>query len=365
MSPRPESTVTLCPTADHSGGGMWTRAGSLTGPFLAGAVLCVVLAGCGPASVDTQGAPEGEAAAPAGELTVNQALDQLGADDPAAVAAAAEEGMGGASLPAQDWLADLMEERTDYTGVDVLEAAAQLSVVETYTLESGDTATKVAEDHGLTVETILSYNRIESPRTLRPGQELRVPSRDGILLDLEETDITELAGQYGVSPELVRLANNLEAGAQTLSGEVFIPGARMDPRELRKLLGEYFAWPMSGGRVTSRFGWRNDPFTGARSFHTGVDIATWHGAPVTAAGEGRVLATGFDRVLGNFIRVDQGQGFVVVYGHLSAIGTKQGAWVKAGQTIGKVGSTGYSTGPHLHFGVYRWGRLLNPMMLFE
>lgn len=237
--------------------------------------------------------------------------------------------------------------------------------VNPYVLEPGDTVTSVARKTGLTVETLLSFNRIQSPRMLRPGQVLQVPGRNGILLSLEQPQpLQALASTYGVYPDLIRLANQLPASLSTVQGRVFVPGGRMDPLELRKTLGEYFLWPTKGGRITSYFGRRNDPFTGARTSHSGVDIANYHGAPVLAAGDGVVTATGYNSVLGNNITINHGQGFVAVYGHLSAILTKPGRRVVGGQLIGRVGSTGYSTGPHLHFTAYRWNRLLDPMTLF-
>lgn len=234
-----------------------------------------------------------------------------------------------------------------------------------YTLQDGDTVTGVARRAGLTVETVLSFNQIQSPRTLRPGKTLRLPNRDGILVSLNEPKpITALADTYQVFPELIVLANSLPAFTKDVQGGIFIPGGRMDPLELRKTLGEYFLWPTKGGRITSYFGRRNDPFTGETTSHSGVDIANYHGAPVLAAGDGVVTYTGYNSILGNHIKVNQGQGFVAIYGHLSAILTKPGKRVKGGQLIGRVGSTGYSTGPHLHFGAYRWNKLLNPMALF-
>ena len=223
----------------------------------------------------------------------------------------------------------------------------------------------MARQAGVTVETVLSYNQVKSPRLLRAGQPLKVPNRDGIVISLENpTPISLLADNYQVFPGLILLANRLPENTHQVTGNIFVPGARLDPVELRKLLGEFFLWPTKGGRITSYFGRRNDPFTGAKTSHSGVDIANYYGAPVLAAGEGVVTYTGFNSILGNHIKVNQGQGFVAVYGHLSAILTKTGARVRGGQLIGRVGSSGYSTGPHLHFSAYRWGKLLNPMMLF-
>ena len=234
-----------------------------------------------------------------------------------------------------------------------------------YTLRSGDTVTSVAQDHGLTVETVLSYNKILSPRFLRAGQTLKLPNRDGLLITLDQaTPVATLAVNYQVFPSLLLLANRLPEDTKTVGGELFVPGAHVDPVKLRKLLGENFFWPTKGGRISSYFGRRNDPFTGLLTSHSGVDIAVPYGSPVLASGDGVVTNTGFSSVLGNYIRIDQGQGFASVYGHLSAILTKPGRRVLAGQQIGRVGSTGYSTGPHLHFSAYRWDRLINPMTLF-
>ncbi len=277
-----------------------------------------------------------------------------------------DSAIGGFMSPANAWYQELLgDETAEFNAFDLGPAIEDLKQVSEYTMVSGDNVSNIAKNYGLTVETLLSFNKIKSPRTLRPGQVLKIPSRDGILLELQEPEsIESIAETYEASAELIRLANNAVGDTTTLTGDIFVPGARMDPLELRKLLGEYFLWPTKGGRISSYFGYRKDPFSGAPSSHSGVDIANYHGAPVLAAGEGRVTHTGYDRILGNHIKVDQGQGFVVVYGHLSAISTKVGAKVVPGQLIGKVGNTGYSTGPHLHFAVWRWGKLLNPMMLF-
>lgn len=289
-------------------------------------------------------------------------------EEPAAISDTppSDTAVGGFIAPANAWYQELLgDETAQFNTFELVPAIGELRQVSTYTMVSGDNVSNIAKEFGLTVETLLSFNKIQSPRTLRPGQVLKIPSRDGILLELPEPEsIDSIAESYEASAELIRLANNATGDVSTLTGEVFVPGARMDPLELRKLLGEYFLWPTKGGWISSYFGYRKDPFSGVPSSHSGVDIANYHGAPVLAAGEGRVSFTGYDRILGNYIKVDQGQGFIVVYGHLSAINTKVGARVQAGQVIGKVGNTGYSTGPHLHFAVWRWGKLLNPMMLF-
>ncbi|MEW5763114.1 MAG: M23 family metallopeptidase [Bacillota bacterium] len=119
-------------------------------------------------------------------------------------------------------------------------------------------------------------------------------------------------------------------------------------------------WPASG-RISSGFGDRRSPFGGGRGeFHDGLDIAAPYGAPVRAAGAGVVTATGYLAGYGRSITVSHGYGLTTRYCHLSAILVKPGQKVVRGQVIGKVGDSGRSTGPHLHFMVFENGTPVNP-----
>ena len=106
------------------------------------------------------------------------------------------------------------------------------------------------------------------------------------------------------------------------------------------------------GFVSRGFGMHNDPFTGVYQRHTGIDIAAPKGTPVHATADGFVVKTTFDAGLGNVIYIDHGKGMTTVYGHLSKILVSRGSRIKRGDEIGLVGSTGYSTGPHLHYEVH-------------
>lgn len=109
--------------------------------------------------------------------------------------------------------------------------------------------------------------------------------------------------------------------------------------------------PVDGGTITSGFGYRKSPFTGKREFHAGVDIADQWGSPVKATANGVVKYAGRDGGLGNAVIINHGHGIQTRYGHLSKIRVKSGQKVKKGQLIGAVGTTGMSTGPHLHYEV--------------
>lgn len=119
------------------------------------------------------------------------------------------------------------------------------------------------------------------------------------------------------------------------------------------------AWPVRG-TITSPFGWRQNPFGGGPEFHQGLDIAAPTGTTVTAAGGGTVISAGWYGGYGNYVLIDHGGGMATGYGHLSQIFVGNGQQIQRGQAIGAVGSTGASTGPHLHFEVRIHGKPVDP-----
>jgi murein DD-endopeptidase MepM/ murein hydrolase activator NlpD len=143
---------------------------------------------------------------------------------------------------------------------------------------------------------------------------------------------------------------------------LFLPGAKLSDADRAKMLGYLFIKPLHG-RFTSGFGIRRDPFTGGTGYHAGVDIAGEEGTPVCAAKEGTVEYAGWYGGYGRCIILRHQFGYETVYGHLSSINVKPDTYVKVGQFIGRLGNTGRSTGPHLHFEVRKWGRPTNPLRL--
>jgi murein DD-endopeptidase MepM/ murein hydrolase activator NlpD len=118
-------------------------------------------------------------------------------------------------------------------------------------------------------------------------------------------------------------------------------------------------WPTKG-YLSSAFAWRDDPFTGIRTFHAGLDVATPSGNPVVATADGTVISRNRDKTGGRTIKINHGRGIVTVYCHLSEFKVKVGQKVKRGQVIGLVGMDGKAVGPHVHYEVRVDGKKVNP-----
>jgi murein DD-endopeptidase MepM/ murein hydrolase activator NlpD len=119
-------------------------------------------------------------------------------------------------------------------------------------------------------------------------------------------------------------------------------------------------WPVPA-RITSGFGWRVHPILRFGRMHKGIDFGARWGTPITAAGDGQVVRAGWSGGYGQQVRIAHGGGLVTSYSHMSRIVAPLGTPVRQGQLIGYVGSTGLSTGPHLHFETLRNGVAVNPM----
>jgi murein DD-endopeptidase MepM/ murein hydrolase activator NlpD len=234
-----------------------------------------------------------------------------------------------------------------------------------YTVQKGDIIGDIAEKFGLNQDTLISSNGIKNTRLIQIGQVLKIPNQDGIFHRVQNGDtLAALGEKYQSSAEAIQTANELFSETIRPGTALFIPGARLDWINLQEINGDLFLWPVPG-YITSPYGYRRSPFTGIRQFHSGLDIGSPMGTPIRAAMSGRVSAVGWDDSFGNYVVISHHSGYRTLYAHMSLIRVKAGAYVGTGDRIGDVGSTGRSTGPHLHFTVYKNGVTVNPRSLMK
>jgi len=233
--------------------------------------------------------------------------------------------------------------------------------ISSYTVRKGDSISSISRQFGRSPDSILSMNGIRNAKSLKIGTELKIPSMDGLLHVVAKGEsLGSIAKRYKVELTLLADANDLGSMTLKVGQSLFIPGARLGADELRRIYGTAFAWP-ARGPISSWFGIRADPFTGVRRFHAGIDIVVNLGTPVKAAADGVVADVGYNGNYGNYIILSHGDGYQTLYGHLTAYSVRAGQHVSQGAVMGISGSTGYSTGPHLHFGLYRNGAAINPL----
>lgn len=245
-----------------------------------------------------------------------------------------------------------------------------------YKIERGNNFWKIARQYKVNIDTLLSANPFWESLFAKINQEIIIPSEKGTLHfinNLEEID--EIANYYNVEKQDIivqklpyfyayyyKFIDNPKKVA------VFVKGVKptnkiMTEKMAKKFaVREMFRSPL-GGRFSSFFGRRRHPIFKKRKFHNGLDIAARHGTAVGAACEGKVIATGWMGGYGKAVIIRHKDGYKTLYGHLSRISTRRGRTVKKGQFIGRVGSTGYSTGPHLHFTLWKNNKLINPMKI--
>jgi murein DD-endopeptidase MepM/ murein hydrolase activator NlpD len=161
--------------------------------------------------------------------------------------------------------------------------------------------------------------------------------------------------EHDVQRQLDRLSQQVEWRGDYLG---LVETRVLDERARQKLLPTTL--PIAGAWDASSFGWRQDPFTGERALHEGVDFSADSGTPIMAAASGVVIMAERHSSYGNVVEIDHGDGLTTRYAHASKLLVKVGAVVKRGQEIAEVGSTGRSTGPHLHFEVRVEGVAQNP-----
>jgi len=230
-------------------------------------------------------------------------------------------------------------------------------IIYSYTIRSTVDIFSLAARLNLPYETIATLNRLDRSRSFIAGERVLAPSVPGLFVSTAPGSDLDLLLSYrgdrdGYVVPVLREGRKTELR--------FYPGARFSAEERSLFLGLLFRFPLPTGAITSGFGLRESPITGRMSKHNGIDIAAPDGTEVYAAREGTVAETGVDAVLGQYIVLAHEGGFSTVYGHLSARLVRLNEEVESGRIIGNVGSSGESTGPHLHFEVRNRGQSRDP-----
>ena len=239
-----------------------------------------------------------------------------------------------------------------------------------YTVKKGDTLSEIAVKYDTTVEDIKDRNKMNKSKIII-GQDLFIPKtgRGGgeeskiysaIIHEVQRGDaLSIIARKYGSDVQTIKLANNLHSNTIYVDQNLVIPHLSKGAQQRFKLARGSLIWPVMG-RISSSYGWRIHPISNEREFHKGVDIAVPNGSKIRAVAGGRVIQSGWINGFGKTIVIDHGQGIKTLYGHNSRIMVSAGRRIKIGQVIALAGSTGASTGSHLHFGLFVKGKSVNP-----
>jgi murein DD-endopeptidase MepM/ murein hydrolase activator NlpD len=243
-----------------------------------------------------------------------------------------------------------------------------------YTIQPGDTVSSIAQHFNITTNTILWANDLSAYTLIRPGKTLTILPYSGLLYTVKKGDtVASLAKKYKIEEEKILEANRLEEGLK-ISQKIILPGANKiieapkitttaksglnvisnlaKPSAAKPATGAWL-WPTDGHRISQYFSWR----------HQGLDIANAVGTPLYATADGviEISQGGWNGGYGNTILINHGNGQKTRYGHASKLLVSKGESVSQGQIIALMGSTGRSTGSHLHFEIIINGQRVNPL----
>ncbi len=238
----------------------------------------------------------------------------------------------------------------------------------TYTVESNDTVSSIANRFGVSINTILWENKLSSRSLIKPGDQLKILPISGISHVVKKGEtLDSIAKKYKIDAEEIRKFNNLpDASFISISQNLVIPGGKINYapvatlasagfKQLKPSSGQAsnngFLWPTVSQRITQYYSWR----------HHAIDVGGKLGSPIYASLGGKIERSGWTTGYGNNIIINHGGGKKTLYAHMTQLLVKKGDEVFAGQVIGLLGSTGWSTGPHLHFEIIINGSKVNPL----
>jgi murein DD-endopeptidase MepM/ murein hydrolase activator NlpD len=242
-----------------------------------------------------------------------------------------------------------------------MENIARLLTLYSYTTNGDDDLFKIAARCNIPYDTISTLNHLSNVPDFN-GSTLILPSVPGVFItENPESDLERLILSSRDAETGIPIVINLPTGKQYFR---FIPGDNFNPNERAFFLNPgLFHFPLRKFTLTSAFGQRISPISGRSSKHNGLDLAAPSGTEVYAARGGIVIENAENSVYGKYVVIQHDDGWTSLYGHLSRVDTVLRNQVKAGTLIGRVGSTGLSTGPHLHFELRQNGKAQDPSRL--
>ncbi|MDI3546539.1 MAG: hypothetical protein PWR10_191 [Halanaerobiales bacterium] len=232
-----------------------------------------------------------------------------------------------------------------------------------YRVKKGDSLSEIARSFDLKLEELVKLNQIKNPDLIYIGQRLRIPAEEVEYTVKRGDTLREIASNFKVKMEKLVTINHLANPDRIYTGQkLIIPVSRNRDRYqlVSRSRQDNFIWPAQG-EITSPYGCRDHPILGRREFHTGIDIAVPIGSPIYAAADGVVIFSGWSRGYGNLIIIKHREDRQTFYGHNIELLVKKGDIIKQGKIIALSGSTGLSTGPHLHFEIRIKGKAYDPM----
>ncbi|HPA25679.1 MAG TPA: M23 family metallopeptidase [bacterium] len=272
------------------------------------------------------------------------------------------------NIPAEGLIANNLQKNS---GVNTNSNTQVRTEVEEYIVQSGETVSTIAKKFNISVNTILWANNLSANSLIKPGNKLIILPVSGVLHQVKKGDtLSALVKKYGVEVNKILASNQIISEEQISIGQnLIIPGGEIKkstPASTNSLASNLrsksneskaggYIWPTSARYITQYFGWR----------HNGLDIAGPLGTPIYAAKPGKVITAGWNSGgYGNYIILQHTDGTKTLYGHMTKLYVKAGNQVEQGETIGAMGSTGRSTGPHLHFEIIINGKRVNPLSYF-
>ncbi|MCP4133429.1 MAG: peptidoglycan DD-metalloendopeptidase family protein [bacterium] len=245
-----------------------------------------------------------------------------------------------------------------YAGVDLM----------IHTMRQGESYWNVSQQYNISIDTIIAANPFLKSLVAARDTEIVVPERDGVLVAFDDyfdvDNMAELLNFKG-SPKGEFVPTFFKIISTDDIRMVFFKNAK--PVLVNNYLERLYRFRKSfqspiKGYYTSLFGDRVDPFLHGMAFHNGIDIKGKYGAPIRPFKKGMVIFSGWRDGYGNTAIIQHHDGYSTLYGHCSSLKAKKGDWVTKDSTIALIGSTGKSTGPHLHFTIMRHGEIINPLL---